>query len=679
LLSNRLLARIRPHAHSLAPGLLAVALMLVWAVHNGGYDADTWYWGALVLTGTLAAVLWTGRDSIRLSRAALVAVAAFVLYVAWSYLSIAWSESKGDALQGSNRALMYLLMFTLLAVLPWTSAAAVTALLTFAVGVGVIAIVLLVRLGSGDHLGALVIDGRLAAPTGYFNSTAALFTIATLVAIALSVRRELPGPVRGALLATACADLQLAVIVQSRGWLFTLPLVALAAIAVVPDRLRVAAAAGLPVIATLAPLGRLLDVFKGHGGPGFSHAAERAGQASLAICGAMFVAATLIAWGEQLLGRPRLTVAFRRWIGVALATVAAAGCVTGGVAATHGHPIRFIERQWNGFSHVQRKFSSQSHFVDVGSGRYDYWRVALDAFVGNPIGGLGQDNFADYYVVHRRTSEEPAWTHSLEMRLFVHTGLVGTLLFVAFLVAALRAALRARRRTGLAASVTAAALLPLIVWVVHGSVDWFWEMPALSGPALGFLGLSSALANRADPAVTTGPAAGRVLWRRGHTPPSGRRGPRLISTALGITVLLAAVVTLGFPYLSVREVSHATDLAPTDPSAALHDLRTAASLNPLSPVPDRIAGTIALEHGQYRVAQGRFRRAISREPDGWFSWLGAGLAASELGDRASARRDFLAAARLNSRQPAISQALARVDGNHPLTPAEALRALVYTQ
>ena len=52
---------------------------------------------------------------------------------------------------------------------------------------------------------------------------------------------------RGALIAFACAGLQLAVTVQSRGWLFTLPLVAIVAIVVMPDRLRVAAAAVLPV------------------------------------------------------------------------------------------------------------------------------------------------------------------------------------------------------------------------------------------------------------------------------------------------------------------------------------------------------------------------------------------------------------------------------------------------
>src|SRR5205807_1194211 len=211
---------------------------------------------------------------------------------------------------------------------------ALTVLLAFTLGVGAIAIVLLVRLASADHVGALVIGGRLAAPTGYFNSTAALFTIEALTAIALAARRELPGLLRGALMGFACAGLQLAVIVQSRGWLFTLPLIALGAIVVLPDRLRVVGAALLPVAAPVAI----------------------------------------------------------------------------------SHPLRFVSRQWNGFSHTESALSG-SHFTDVGSGRYDFWRVSLDAFTAHPAGGLGQDNFAEYYVRHRRTSEEPAWTHSLELRL----------------------------------------------------------------------------------------------------------------------------------------------------------------------------------------------------------------------------------------------------------------------
>src|SRR5437588_4984238 len=141
---GRARALIAVHLGGLAPGLVAVLLMLVWAAHNGGYDADTWYWGGLLLLATLAAVLvWLGRDRVRVSRPALIALALLGAYVAWSYASIAWAGSPGDALEGSNRALVYLLLFALMLLLPWTAEAALTALIVYVGGVGVIAIVVL--------------------------------------------------------------------------------------------------------------------------------------------------------------------------------------------------------------------------------------------------------------------------------------------------------------------------------------------------------------------------------------------------------------------------------------------------------------------------------------------------------------------------------------------------------
>ncbi len=358
--------------------------------------------------------------------------------MAWSYLSITWAESPGDALTGSNRALLYLLVFATMLVLPWTVRGALAALLVFALGVGVVAIVLLFRLAGPVRVDELIIGGRLAAPTGYFNSTAALFTIEALVAIALAARRELPAALRGLLIALACAALQLGVIVQSRGWLFTLPLVAIVAIVILPDRLRVAAVAVLPIAGAALPVHRLLAVYDNATGAGLNHAASRAGHAALLICAVEFVLATLFAWAESRVPAPRPTVLQRRALGTIVTALAVAAVAVGSVAATHGHPVRFIERQWNGFSQPQTT-STGSHFTDVGSGRYDFWRVSLDAFLAHPIGGLGQDNFDDYYVRHRRTGEEPSYTHSLELRLLAHTGIVGFVLFATFIVAAIAA------------------------------------------------------------------------------------------------------------------------------------------------------------------------------------------------------------------------------------------------
>jgi hypothetical protein len=662
-----------PDLPALLAGLPVVGLMLVWAVHDGGYDEDTWYWGGLVLLGLLTAiVIARGLRTIGLPKAARVAVVAFALYTAWSYLSISWAQSPGDALEGSNRTLLYLLVFLTMLVLPWTARGALLALLVFVLGVGVIAIVLQFRLASADDVSNLVISGRLAAPTGYFNSTAALFTIGTLIAIALAARRELPGLLRGLLIAFACADLQLSVIVQSRGWLFTLPLVAIVALVAAKDRLRFAATALIPIVATVVPIHRLLAVYQRSPGP-LNHAAARAGQADLVICALVLVVGTLIAWGDSLIRRPEPSAARTRLVGTVAIAVAVVAIGVGGVAATHGHPFRFISRQWNGFSHTQT-VASASHFTDVGSGRYDFWRVALDAFVAHPIGGLGQDNFADYYVPRRRTNEEPAWTHSLELRLLAHTGIVGFALFAVFLVAAIAAAVRTRRRRGLEAVVAGAALLPLVVWLIHGSIDWFWEMPALSGPALGFLGMVVALGARPkDPSPARAadvPGAGTAAN------PRRTRALGPVTTAVGVLALIAGVVVLGFPYLSVREVSLASDVRGSDPAQALRDLHLAGELNPLSADPGRVGGTIALQTGQYSIALQRFQQATSREPGGWYGWLGAGLAASSLGRRGLARHDLEVAESINRQEPGIRDALASVDTAHPLSPSTVLGMLV---
>ena len=650
---------------------MAVALLIVWAADGGGYDPGTWYWGALVMLGLLVAtVAGLGVGLLRVSKPAGVALAAFGLYVAWSYCSIAWAQSPGDALEGSNRALLYLIVFALFAILPWTVEGALAALLAFTLGVGVVALVILVRLATGSHVEALFIDGRLASPTGYYNSTAALFTLTALLSIALAARSELPALLRGALLAIACGGLQLALIGQSRGWLFTLPLVVIACIAVVRDRLRLIAVAVLLVVATLVPESLLLGVYQASksgtvAGPPLAAAAERAGREALLLCGITLLIGWLLAsWTRRLPARS-LSARSRRTAGLVVVTLAVVTAAGGAVLATQGHPVRFVVRQWRGFSHPPVGPSSGSRFALVGTQRYDFWRVAWQAAVAHPVGGMGQDNFADYYVRRRRTDNEPRWTHSLELRLLTHTGFVGLSLFVVFIWAALTAALRGMRRADArAAGVAGTAIVPFVVWIVHGSVDWFWEVPALSGPALGFLGLAGALGGFAPAGIPV--RRPRFL---------DRRDGRVILVCTGIFAIVAATVVLGMPYLTVREVARATAVSGQDPVAALRGLDRAAQLNPLSSQPGLIGGVIALEASTPQDAETRFRQAISREPGAWLPWLGVGLAESALGDRAHARRALQVAASINPREAVVQEAVSRIGSKRPLTPAEAIRQL----
>jgi O-Antigen ligase len=660
---------------TLLAGLIPVALMIIWASHNGGYDADTWYWGALVMLAVLTAVLvLQPRSRARLSRAASIALVALAAYLAWSYLSMTWAQVPGWALAGSNRTLLYVLVFALFLVLPWTAETALAALVVYAVGIGAIAFVTMLHLASTRHLGGLVIDGRLAGTTGYFNSTSALFMSETLLGTFLASRRELPGLLRGLLLAFAALSLQLCVMGQSRGWLFTLPAVLILYAVVVRDRLRVVLAAVLPVLAALLPVHKLLHVFEGHTGASLQAAARSAGRVSLLLSAAVLVVWTLFAWAEQLGKVPRPSRRVVRGVGTVVAVAVIALGVAGVLVATHGNPVSFVKRQWHGFVHIQSATaSSSSHFFSVGSGRYDFWRVSVDAVKAHPLGGLGQDNFADYYITRRRTGEEPRWTHSLEFRLLAHTGIVGLLLFASFLVAALVAAAGAIRRSSpLLAAAAAAALIPLLPWLVHGSVDWFWEVPALSGPAFAFLGMAAGLRRPrlGSPAPAT-PADETVAAPPRRTP----AGVRIGLACLGVVALVAATVALGFAYLSVRYTSIATDIRAKNSAAALSDLSTAADLDPWSPDPTRLAGTIALDTGRPLVAQKWFSETTAREPQGWFGWFGRGLAASALGDSAQATRDFRIAASINSRETIVADALSRVNTKHPLTPGEAVRTL----
>lgn len=684
LLSPRSELRLRPQLRAGLSALVVVTLMLVWAADNGGFDASTWYWSALIMLATFAGV-FAGVLSgyLRLSRASTVALALFAAYVAWSYLSMAWAQYPGLALDGSNRALLYLLVFATLTALPWTRETALGAILLFALGVGVVEVVLLVHLAAGSDLGGLFVGGRLAAPTGYINSTAALFTIEALICIALAARRGLPGPLRGLLMAFAAASLQLATIVESRGWLFTLPLIALVAVIVVPHRLRVATAAVIPLVGALIPVRRLLKVYQSGPSDPLTALAHHAARPALGVVAGVFVFGTLLGWGDQLYRGPRPSRGLRRAIGTAAAVVAIAGVLAGGLVVSKGHPFAFISRQWHGFSHPEAVFGT-SHFTDVGTSRYDFWRVAVKAFLAHPVGGLGQDNFGDYYLIHRRTVEEPSWTHSLELRLLTHTGIVGFLLFAGFLAAAISAAARTRLRGDAPTQQLAATmLLPLVVWLIHGSLDWFWEVPALSGPALGFLGAAGGLgtALNAAPAATAGHEAveGGADGARIATPARRGRLPAPVTAGLGLVALACATAVLAFPYLSAHEVQTASGSDGNDPSAALNDLRLAAKLNPLSSDPGRLAGAIALRNGRWTLALRQFRKSISAEPGGWFSWLGAGLAESALGEPEQARQDFVAAKRINARQPAVQDALRRVFTHSPLTSDEAFKLLVLLQ
>ncbi len=200
-------------------------------------------------------------------------------------------------------------------------------------------------------------------------------------------------------------------------------------------------------------------------------------------------------------------------------------------------------------------------------------------------------------------------------------------------------------------------LLPLVVWLVHGSIDWFWEYPVLSVPALAFLGAATALRYRPRPVA---PSAGErrrgisIAWWCG-------------AALLGVGALLA----LAIPFVAARRVQRAIAVWPTQPVLAYSQLRSASGLLPFDAQIDVLGGAIALNQGEYDAARGWLLKAEHREDKSWLTPFLLGLIDSEQRLRRQSRAELSSARALNPREPAIIQALERIDGPHPLTFVEA--------
>ena len=301
----------------------------------------------------------------------------------------------------------------------------------------------LARSGSAGAVTSMFVEGRLVSPVGYENGSAALFLVGAIVPIGLAARRELPVALRGVLLALATASLQASILCESRGWLFSLPIVLLLALLLLPGRLRLLVWTLPPLLGTLLALPSLLHVFERvDAAPGplaartaLIDAAGHASTVALIVTALVLVAGIALAIADRRVAVPAKVSRTAGRVAVGLAIAAALTGAAIGVAAADGRPDRSIARYWDRSSGYQPADRGSSRFARLGSNRPDFWRVALDATAANPLLGLGQDNWGAYYLRHRHTGDQPRWAHSVELRLLAHTGIVGFLLFAAFVTA----------------------------------------------------------------------------------------------------------------------------------------------------------------------------------------------------------------------------------------------------
>lgn len=663
----------RPELVAIAGAVPVLLLCGWWAIDDGGYFPSQWMPGTVAVLVLLAVIVVSlGRAAVRRpTRAARAAIACLSAYTLWSFASILWADAPGTALEGSQRTLLYLAAFVTSALLPWTRRTLLCVVGAFVAVIAAAGIVVVVRVGAADDPLPYFVNARLAAPLGYQNATAALWTMAALPGLLLASRREVSAWIRPLLLAASGLLLGLAVLAQSRGWLFTLPVVAIGTLLLAPGRVRlaifalpVAAAVVLSTGALLEPYAQTALLAPSDARPVLAATFDDAATALLRVSLALLaIGAALVAidirFGERLTAGPSV----RRTLNGALVAMVLCGALVGGLVATDGDPVGGVDRAWTQFKDLQSGSAGSTRFSELGSNRYDLWRVALDQWRENPVFGLGQDNYAQAYVAERASAtEEPRWVHSLQLRLLVHTGAPGALFFLGFAAAALWAAVGAWRgggRSACARSAGVAALLPALVWAMHGSVDWFWEYPALTVPVFALLGAAGARRPRvpADPGDA----------------PSGSGRAQRVAAAAAVAIALAGAAVVIPSYVAQLDVDDAASDWPSNPAGAFARLDRAQSLNGLSARPSLVEGFVAIELGRLDRAEQAFRSAAQREPKDWLARFELGLIAGVRGDRGPALAQLGAARALNPYDGLVREALARVRAGRPMGFAEAAR------
>lgn len=608
--------------------LAALTAVVALGAADGAYFPTEWGLAILgfTLVATVSLLLAEPESPGRLGLGFLAGLAALAF---WAGLSALWSPGAHLPVLDAERALLYASAVAAVLLLPCIRERADALLAGVVAGVVALSLYALgTRLFPG-HLGGAYDPSsgyQLAEPLGYWNALGLLAAIGIALALGFAAH----GPALAVRLAAAAA---LVVLLPTLYFTFSRgALVALAAglalqLAVDPRRWRLVVSSlvlGAPAAFGVLSASRLGALTA----PGATLQTAQAEGAYLArrlvvLAAIAGVLALLLHFAEQ---RIRLRSAVTRRLGIA--TVAASLAVAAGAVMAAGGPIRIVERGADSFSQplpagtgdLEGRLLSAS-----GNGRSDYWRVAAGMARDEPLLGAGAGGFERRWLQERPTSFYARDAHNLYLETLAELGPVGLLLLVGTLAVPL-VALRRARRVPLAAAAAGA----YGAFLVHSTVDWHWEVPGVTVPALLC-------------------AAALLAWGRKPGPPLARRDVR-IALALAVPVTAVALVA----HVGNRALAASADaITRGDPARGAAEARRARSWVPWSHESWQLLGEAQLARGRDDAARESLRRALDRNPRDWSIWLD--LAVVTRGDARA--RALAEVKRLNPLSPEVDELL----------------------
>lgn len=624
--------------------LVGVALITAWMGYDyGGYYVDGWGLAALVLSVGLVVVSLAGYLGGARSWWSVAATSLFLGYAAWTFLSLLWSPNRGDAWVGSGLTLLYLIAFWLVATLVALGASRRWTLAASAFGPGLVALytILTLPINIDDYF----VSNRFMGTVGYYNGEAAFLLVPFWVSIYVAGTRRIHPVIRAVALAGAVFGAEVAVLAQSRGAMVAMAVSLPVYFLFSGQRLRGFFALVPPIAAVIVTFPYLNEVYQEflRGG---DPRAELESVTSLIWLTTLGAGVYGLVWGilDRRWGRnPNVGRAALIFAAACVVPLATAGAFT--FAERVGNPIEWGRETAQAFIQNDQTGVEESRYLSAGgSGRFELWRVSWENFTENPLLGTGTHNYEATYYQNRAedfgTLRQP---HSLPLEVLSERGVVGGVLFFGFLGVCVAAALRERFRSlnSEGKAHVGAMLAAVTYWFVHSSAEWFWQMPAVTLPAIIYLAMLVAPWNRMRNGEETFAPADRPLKLAG----------------VGLAVLAFATITPIYAAHVLKERAQNED----NPWVALQNLERAQAMNPLDPELARREGDLALTIGDVPRATQSYARAIRLNPEHYAPYSVLGGLYEQIGQEERATELYQRSLQLNPLDPTLQENVARIE------------------
>jgi O-antigen ligase len=646
---------------SIVPALLPGATIVYLSFNSGGFFPGTPAFVLVVLLlALIARTIVAERPFDGLSRTLAVVLAALGGFALWTLASTTWSDSSWRTLADFDRALLYAVTVALFGSLVVTREQLVWLVRGVVLGLCVVCFSGLITrlLPEVWEVAPNITNNRLSYPVGYWNALGLMAGMAIVLCLGFTCRARgavaprilgaaaIPALAttlyltfsRGSIIATIAGVAAFAVVARPRGF--------------ISGVLAVAPTTAIALVAAYAADELATDT------PATPRGVDQGQELTLVLVACILAAAALraaLVYLDRRLARPTVLVA-PRTARIASASAALVALLIFVVAGGPG----WTGDQWDRFtepSSLNAEPDLRERLTDfANNGRIHQWNVTFDSFERERLHGTGAGTFQFEWERDRPVTLAVVDAHALYFEALSELGVVGLLILLAAILAALGGVLwRARGPDRVLYGAIFAAGL---TWALGAGVDWHWEMPAVT-VAFWSLG-AAALATRRDRDEERAPLD--ASWR----------------VPLAVGVLAVAVTPVLITISQARLTTAADSFGVGDCDNAVTQALDATEVLAVRPEPYEIVGYCQVQSGFAQQGVQAMEKAVDREPGNWEYHYGLAVAraAAGLDPRPAADR----AHELNPREPIarrLATRLANADSGSWPDEAERGRVAMY--